>query len=355
MRITRIEAWPVSMRLSEPYTQTFHTYEAAHNVFLKLVTDRRIVGYGCAAPAELVTGETPESVLEAIQTIVEPSIKGMDPLRSTLIMEKLRAEVFDKPAVLGAVDMALFDILGKRSRLPLWRLLGGFRSHIDTSITVGILPEEETVEQTRAWVDGGFRRIKLKGGHDVGLDAARVMQVREAVGSEVSLCFDANQGYTAEQTSWFAEQTIPARLQFIEQPTPQGDLELLGQIKRDIAIPVMADESLITLGDANRLAQGRMVDMMNVKITKVGGLSTGRQMISVAKSANIQVMIGSMDESALGVSAGLQLALACPNVAFADLDGHIGLEDDPAAEAILLKDGALYPSDKFGLGFNPPE
>ncbi len=352
MKITGIEAWPVSMRLKEPYTIAYETIESTTNIFLKLETDKAIIGFGCAAPDLQITGETPDSVLQAIANVISPSIKGSDPLRRAMLIERLAPLLKSQPSALAAVDMALHDILGKISGLPLWKLLGGFRDRIRTSVTIGILPEVETVIRAQEFVAQGFKSLKLKGGTDVDSDIARVLKVREAVGPETELRFDANQGFTVEQALKFVQKTRTARLELIEQPTPKGHPDLLGRVTSSVSLPVMADESLMTLRDAFRLARRDVVDMVNVKLMKVGGISVALQINSVARSAGFEVMVGCMDEAALSIAAGLHFALALPNVVYADLDGHLDLIDDPSQGAVLLRKGILFPTDNPGLGFD---
>jgi len=352
MKITSIESGPVKFKLSEPYTIAYETVDTAENVFVRIETDSDFVGFGCAAPDAEVTGESAESVVAAIRDVVEPALRKSDPLRPAMLMERLRKPLDGQPSARAAIDMALYDILGKQARLPLWKLLGGFRDRIRTSVTIGILPTGETVEQARRWVEDGFSCLKIKGGLDVENDIERILEVRKAVGDKIGLRFDANQGYSVEESLEFVKGTIGARLELFEQPTAKGEPDLLGRVTAGVSIPVMADESLMNLRDAFRLARRNLVDMVNIKLMKVGGIAEALHINSVARSAGLEVMVGCMDESALGIAAGLHFALARPNVEYADLDGHFALINDPARHAVICRNGFLFPTGRPGIGFD---
>lgn len=352
MKITEMEVWPVVMGLREPYTIAYETVTQVTNIFLRMETSQGPTGCGCAAPDEKITGETPESVLKSLGDIAYPAIKGSDPCRPAMIMERLKQKMLLRPSALAAVDMALYDIMGKSANLPVWKLLGGFRDRMRTSITIGILPVKDTVKRARERVSEGFRCLKLKGGLDVDSDIERVCRVREALGGSIEIRFDANQGFTVEQTLRFVEGTRNAKLELIEQPTPKNEIDLLGRITSAVPIPVMADESLMNLREAFRIARRSLADMVNIKLMKVGGMSEAVLINAVARSAGLETMVGCMDEASLSIAAGLHFALASPNVAYADLDGHLDLLGDPSAGAVVLRDGLLFPTKDPGLGFN---
>ena len=215
-------------------------------------------------------------------------------------------------------------------------------------MTIGILGERDTVAEARRWTAEGFAFLKLKGGLDPAADVARTLKVRETVGREVRLAFDANGGYTVEQSRAFVAGTTSAGLEFLEQPTPREHPEWLSEVQQSTPLPIMVDECLTTPRQALGLA--RCVRLFNIKLMKVGGIHPALVIDGVAESAGVGVMVGCLDESALAIAAGLHFALARPSVRYADLDAHFALVGDPAAGAVIVRDGFLYPNAGPGLG-----
>lgn len=338
------------MPLREPYTIAYETVSAAVNIILKLSTSTGLTGWGCAAPDQVVTGETPESVLDAGNRTIIPLLRGNHPFRVARIHEELRQRIPDARSAAAMTDMALHDLLARQACIPLWRLLGGFRDSIPTSITIGIMNPEETVRRAGRYLNDGFTILKLKGGVDLAEDISKVLLVRRKYGKGFSLRFDANQGYSYDEAVEFVRATSDADIEIFEQPTARAKEERMGMVTRDVDIPVMADESIRSLQDAFRLVSRERIDMVNIKIMKVGGILEAAHINSVARAAGMEVMVGCLDECALGISAGLHFALSRPNIEFADLDGHLDLVDDPFDGLFHLEGGVLFPTEDPGLG-----
>jgi len=352
MKITSLDFYPVVMKLSTPYTIAYESIEQTVNIFVRMETSSGLTGFGCAAPDPAVTGESAESVLSALGIIRDRELIGKDPVRIAKIQENLKKSIGTQPSLRAAIDMALYDIIGKKAAVPLWKLLGGFRSRIMTSVTIGILPVRETLERARSCLKEGYVSLKIKGGLNVDEDIERMIRIRETAGLRIQLRFDANQGYSVKDAVKFVNALRAVRIELLEQPTPKGNPEQLGQVTDSVPIPVMADESLIDLRDAYRLAKNELVDMVNVKLMKVGGIYEALHINSVSRAANLDVMVGCMDESRLAIAAGLHFALARPNVKYADLDGHLDLIGDPARGGFTVKRGYMYPLTAFGLGID---
>jgi L-alanine-DL-glutamate epimerase-like enolase superfamily enzyme len=320
------------------------------NIILKLSTDKGITGWGCAAPDLEVTRETPEDVIQNIENNIIGLLQDQSPFHIARITHNLKQLCPKASSTLAMVDMALYDLLARKAKLPLYQLLGGFRDKIPTSITIGILSVKNTLEQAGYYLKQGYTILKLKGGANLAEDIEKIIKLREKYGDDFLLRFDANQGYTPADSIEFIEKTKKAKIEILEQPTRQNKEDQLGEVTQKIDVPVMADESIKTLKDAFRLASNEWIDMVNIKIMKVGGILESQHINSVAKAAGLEVMVGCIDECALGISAGLHFALSRPNIEFADLDGHLDLLDDPFYDLFKLEKGILYPKQDYGLG-----
>jgi L-alanine-DL-glutamate epimerase-like enolase superfamily enzyme len=347
MRITTIDFEEREFQLREPYTIAYETISQTTNFILRLYTDQDIQGVGCAAPDPVVTGESPADLRRVLRDIISPALQGADPFQYTRLLETLKPLL--GPSALAMVDMALHDLVAKRAGVPVYRLLGGYRDRIMTSVTIGICSLSDTLQQARTFLQMGFRVLKLKGGLEVEADIVKLEQLRRLYPG-LPLRFDANQGYDLAAAQHFVQHTADLQIEIFEQPVPIGQEAVLADLIGRTKIPVMADESLKTLQDAFHLTSMGYSDMINIKLMKVGGIQAAQHINSVAKAAQNEVMVGCLDECGLGIAGGLHFALSRPNVEFTDLDGHLDLLEDPFWDLFQLEDGCWVPNGKPGFG-----
>ncbi len=349
MKITKVSYQRLDLKLSAPYTIAYQTVDKTSNFILKIETSSGIIGHGCAAPDLEVTQETPDLAEKDIINVVIPFLEGLDVLMSSEILFKLRPLLYKNSSVLAMVDMALLDIAARKMQVPLYQYLGGFRKSIPTSITIGIETLDETLRLAREFVEQGFFILKIKGGLNIEEDIAKMIKIKEEF-PEVILRFDGNQGYSVKESLQFSKGTEDIEIEIFEQPIIVGDEVKMGEVTERTLMPVMADESLKSLTDMFDLAKNEQINMINIKLMKVGGIREGLHINSVAISAGLKAMVGCIDECGLGIAAGLHFALSQSNVKYADLDGHLDLLADPYHDLFKLEKGILYPTKRYGLG-----
>lgn len=326
MGIQQIEVYPVTLAYREPFRIAPGASTESHNVVVKIVTDYGVIGWGEASPSERVTGETVETVIQTIGKIA-PRLIDMCPLRIEQNVELMDNVVAGKPAAKAAIDIALHDILGKTVRKELYRILGGYRTEVLTDITLGIKSPKEMARDAVKAVKRGFKALKVKVGVNPKEDIERIRLIREAVGENIQIRIDANQGWTPQQAIEVLNKIEKYHVQFAEQPVPAEDLKGLIEVKRNSPIPVMADESVHSPEDALRLVKAEAVDLINIKLMKSGGIHKAKKIAAIAEAAGIPCMIGCMGESEIGIAAGAHLAAATKNIQYADLDSDLLLKE----------------------------
>jgi o-succinylbenzoate synthase len=348
--IKQIEIYQVSLRYKEPIRIAPGTRSEANNIVVKLVTDYGVIGWGESSPSKRVTGETVETVVDVLDK-VGPTLVGMCPLRIEQDVEAMDTVVAGNPAAKAAVDMALYDVLGKTVRKPVFMLLGGYRTEVFTDITLGIKSPREMADDAVKAVKNGFKALKVKLGIDPVEDVERVQIIREAVGDHVQIWVDANQGWTVDQALDVLNSIKKFKVQFAEQPVSAEDIKGLSHVRRNSLVPIMADESVHSPADALRLIQAGAVDFINIKLMKCGGILKGRKIAEIAEAASVPCMIGCMSESMIGISAAAHLAAGIKNIQYSDLDSDIMLKDRVVTKGgVEMKGSARVLSKSFGLG-----
>lgn len=354
MSASRALYWRVDLALREPYTIAYETYDSATNFFFRIERPRAF-GVGCASPAPEVTGESAEECGAALAAACELLEEVSLPL-DTDLRSRLRARMAATPAAGAAVDMALHDLHARTLGVPLHDLWGRARRGAVTSVTLGIESVDETLRRGEDCVAQGFRALKVKGGRDPEEDIERVRRLHERHGPQVELRLDANQGYSEEAAAHVA-RSLADVLELLEQPLPAGEADAARRLVRALApLPLVADESFVSLAEGARLCASAACSGLNVKLMKVGSLADASAAARLAGAFGHACMVSCMDESALAIGAALHWALGHPEVRWFDLDGHLDLIEDPAPGAVQLEDGELRPVEKPGLGVDlqPP-
>src|SRR5579884_2920787 len=330
-----IDAKPVDLKLTTPFRISRGVQHTAPNVVVQIHHNDH-VGYGEAAPDEFY-GENQETVLACIATFA--GNLGDDPFLIEDIMSNLDHLIRFHPAAKAAVDMALYDLIGKMLNVPVYKLLGLNPKHTPlTSFTIGIDTPENMAKKALAARDYPILKIKVGTKYDV----ANLKAIREV--SKAVIRVDANTAWTPREAIRAINELAEYDIEFVEQPVSPHDLAGLKVVREHVPLHIITDESSITVDDIPRVAG--CTDGINIKLMKCGGLRHALKMIHVARAHNLKVMIGCMIESSLSITAAAHLT---PLIDYADLDGNLLIDNDPYV-GVTVKNGKLILPDAPGLG-----
>lgn len=352
MKIISVSTDFISMRLKKPFKTALRQVSVAESIIVKIATDTGHIGYGAASPTAVITGDINESIKGAIENYIAPAIIGMDIEELEAIMKKVQAAAIHNTSAKAAVDIAIYDLFGKKYQIPLYRLFGGARKEIESDITISVNSPEEMAEDAVNYVKSGYSTLKTKVGVDSKLDIQRVKSIRDAVGPNIQIRLDANQGWTPKE----AVRTIRAMedmgfdIELVEQPVKAHDIEGLKYVTQNVDTPIMADESLFSPYDCFTLLKERAVDILNIKLMKSGGLHNAQKINAMAESCGVECMIGCMIESKIGIAAAAHFAGGKLNITRADLDAVDLIAEEPIVGGVELKGNKLILSDEPGLG-----
>jgi len=348
MQITRCEVIPHKIKLQQP-SRMVGSDDIDHitALFVRLEARNRRYAWGCSVIYPPLTGEQPEEVLRAAHACAELA-PDLHPTNLEYSLAELAQHTKNAPSAMCAFDLAFYDLLGLFADMPLYRLLGGYRNRIQTSVTIPISSVQESVELACNYARLGFRMLKIKGGRDPQTDVQRVQAIHRNLPNHI-LRLDADGGYSVRDAIEVSD-ALKEDLEMFEQPTSPDDLDGLHQVTKHSTLPILADQSVKGSSSALGLAAGHTVDGLCVKVAACGGLHCARQVDAIARAAHLFTMISCGIEPALLIAAGLSLALSSPNVRYADLDGCFNLQGDPTLAGFHLEDGWLVASEVPGLG-----
>ena len=339
-----------------PLYQTFRVATGQHdqleNSLFTIELKDGTKGYGEAAVATHITGETIEQTLKNLKGIAlwikEKSIE--DYLN---ISVQLHERLALNQSAVAAVEMAIFDALTRYLRIPLWRLWGSTPKRLHTDITLVISDLEETKACVKAFKAKGFRAFKIKIGRDMDMDFKRVVAV-DKLAPRAQIILDANQGYSAQETLQFLRRLRKAGIvpDLIEQPVSRADWEGLKQVTRESKVCVCADESASSLPEVIRIIKEKAAGAINVKLMKTGLVRT-LEISRLARAAGVKLMIGGMMESNLAMTTSAHLAAGLGYFDFIDLDTPFFIKGEQARNPYLSPQGVYdLSSVKAGIGIS---
>ena len=330
MKIKQLEIFAIDLPLIEPFIVSYDTYPSMPSIIVKLTTACGLVGWGESVPDDHVTGETLEGTYAVLKHRLAPKLIGQNPMEFEKIHELMDRLVKNAPAAKAAIDIACFDVTGKKLGVPVYQLIGG-RYHDKFPIThvLSIGEPEQMATQAAEKVVQGYRSFKMKVGRDVASDVARIQAVRARVGEEMAIRVDVNQGWkNSGNTLQALNQLQSVGLDWLEQPVKADDIDAMVEIKSKTSIPVMIDEGLCGVRDMREIIAKRAADKVNIKLMKCGGIYRANQLAAMAEMAGMECQIGSMLESSIGSAAGFHVAFSKKVITSVELTGPLKFSKD---------------------------
>lgn len=330
-------------RVSAQYRRPFGISSGSSPELVSLVVEvtadgTKLTGRGEVSAMTAYTGETIEGIETAVRVHLAPALVGHDVFDLAGVHQTMDGLLRGQSLAKAAVDIALHDLAARLLDLPVHSLLGGLvRDRVAAAWVVGLGEIPAVVDEAAEQVGLGYQHVKVKGGEDAARDVELLRALRAALPTSVELCLDANEGYVRSTVLRTLLELEQAGLDLIEQPVPRWDLPTLARLRSRLTVPVMVDESVQSLQDALTVVRTDACDVINIKISKLGGLYRARQVAAVAEAAGVDVKLGTMPELAIGTLAALHLAASLPRASVpADLVGPFMVTADPLDPDHLL-------------------
>lgn len=353
MKITSVKIEKLFAELEEPFHVAWGTIEQAETWVVKITTDEGIIGYGSACPTPFVTGDTMEICYLALKLLAD-SIVGMDPLNIEEIHAVMSGTIRENAPAKCAIDIALYDIMGKKVGQPVYKLLGGTSPIIENDATVGLNTPARMQEEAKRFITAGIRILKVKVGKDLDSDVEALRLIRAVADKNVRIRVDANQGYDMETALSALRAFEACGVDAAEQCLPWWDFDGAAELMRrnNTSVALMLDESIHNIYDVRRAAKLNAAHYINIKLMKCDGLFYGSQMADIAERNGIKCMVGCMQEDRISLAAGMSLVAAKKAIVEADCDSLITLKAEPSSvTGGFTNVGGVYTlSDEPGLG-----
>ena len=347
--IKKFSVRDLDAELFTPFTIASGSHKSLENAVFTLEAAGGLKGYGEAAIATHITGETRERTVKSLKR-AGALLAGRDAANYLGAMCLLEEALDGNRAALAAAQMAVLDLAARLQGISLWKLFGARAPELKTDITVVIGGADAAYAFTRKMRAVGFHIFKVKTGSDMDEDFRRLEAVRKAAPAS-AIYLDANCAYGAKEAEKFINDLARRgiRPQVLEQPVAKDDIEGLAYLSRKLPMPVCADESAYSLDDVFSLIRKKAVSAVNIKLTKLGFLRA-REVWTLARASGIKLMMGEMLESELASAAAAHFAGGLGGFDFIDLDTPFFIKDSGMRGASFLSKDGVYSLDGVGAG-----
>lgn len=352
MKIERIEAIPYAIPYNHPLRFASGEVTAAEHVLIRVHTDEGLVGTADAPPRPYTYGETQQSIRTITEDVFAPQLIGLDPFDRERVHEVLRRTIHNQVAK-GALDIALWDLIGQATATPVHKLLGGYTESMRVSHMLGFKPAQELLDEAlRFGQEYGITTFKLKVGRrplDLDIEACHVL--REGLGDDVELYLDANRGWSANEAMQVLRRTEGLGLTMLEEPCDAKEAMSRRRLVEKSPIPIVGDESVPTAGDVSRELLSGGSNAICIKTAR-SGFTEATEILGLCTGLGVDVTMGNQIDTQVGSLATVTFGAAheASSRRAGELSNFLDMSDDLLAEPLAITDGRIRVREVPGVG-----
>ncbi|MGF4046156.1 mandelate racemase/muconate lactonizing enzyme family protein [Paenarthrobacter nitroguajacolicus] len=352
MKIERIEAIPYSIPYARALKFASGEVTAAEHVLVRIHTDTGICGVADTPPRPYTYGETQDSIVSVITKVFAPLVIGLDPMDRSKVQQILHRTV-NNPTAKGAVDIALWDIIGIAVETPVHKLLGGYADGMRVSHMLGFKPADELLDEAQRFRENyGITTFKLKTGRrPLSLDVEACRVLREGLGEKAEIYMDANRGWTATEALEVLRRTEGLGVSMLEEPCDAGEVLGRRRLVEQSNIPIVGDESVPTLGDVARELLTGGSTAVCIKTAR-SGFTEAQKILALCEGLGVDVTMGNQIDTQVGSLATVTFGAAfeASSRRAGELSNFLDMTDDLLADPLEIRGGIIRVRETPGVG-----
>jgi L-Ala-D/L-Glu epimerase len=352
MKIAKVEAIPFAIPYRKPLRFASGEVHVADHVLVRVHTDDGVVGVAEAPPRPYTYGETQESITAVIDKIFAPELVGLSALDREVVDAHMGRTV-GNPVTRAAVDMALWDVVGRTLGLPVPRLLGGWTDRMRVAHMVGFAPDAEMVAEAERVRDRyGITTFKVKvGRRPVDVDVRACRALRNALGPDVELYVDGNRGWSPSEAAHALRAMADLDLTLVEELCPADDVLGRRWLVSHTAVPTVADESATTPGEVTRELLGGSANMISIKTARTG-FTASQRILHLCEGLGVEIVMGNQIDGQIGTACTVACGAAHRHSArrAGELSNYLDMTDDLLTEPLVISGGELAVRTGAGIG-----